>query len=306
MASPHYCARTKTNAGTLPRVANWGIPLPGRGDRVTAAVRRSAKSALNAHRQAGRLTQAEVDERAAWVAAAQQNDQIDAVFADLPQPHPRFGTDSDTGYGTLGCAFGIGVLVCTILWLSNGALWLPFAGFTAVYLVLFTVNGIVGRRRLRELRENPYERQRREMRAARYDTGLLRLGDAERVSAAEMLVVHAAAGLPPDQYWASVDRLRAARTRGDLKAIIGHLPPPDPQLADTVLTVKEPGDPGGFVFAVMCLLMGPAPIAAITIWVKFGQWYWTPAWLAVFLVTLALSSRTKKAPKRAVPGMVSG
>jgi len=283
-------------------VANWGIPLPGRGDRVTAKVRRGATSALDDHKTAGRLTQAEVDERAAAVAAARQNHEIDAVFGDLPQPHPRFTVDADSGFGTLGCAFGIAVFVCTVIWINNGV-WQPLAGLTAVYLVLFTVNGIVGRRRLRELRENPHERQRREMRAARYDTSNLRLGDAERVSAAEMLIVHAAAGLPSDRYWAAVERLRGARTRGDLTEIIGHLPPPDPELADTVLAVKNHGEPGDLTFAVTCLLLLPAPMAAIAMWAKFGQWWWFPAWFVVFVLTFLVSSRRKKTT-RVAPGMV--
>lgn len=283
-------------------MANWGIPLPGRGDRVTAKVRSSATSALDDHKNAGRLTQAEVDERAAAVAAAQQNHEIDAVFGDLPQPHPRFTVDADTGFGTLGCPFGIAVFVCTIIWINDG-FWQPLAGVTAIYLVLFTVNGILGRRRLRALLESPHERQRREMRAARYDTGNLRLGDAERVSAAEMLIVHAAAGLPSDRYWAAVERLRGARTRGDLKEIIDHLPPPDPALADTVLAVKNHGEPGDLTFAVTCLLLLPVPMAAIAAWAKFGQWYWVPAWLAAFVLTFLVSSRRKKA-KRVIPGMV--
>jgi hypothetical protein len=283
-------------------VANWGIPLPGRGERVAAKVRSSATSALDDHKNAGRLTRAEVDERAAAVAAAQQNHEIDAVFGDLPQPHPRFTVDGDTGYGTLGCAFGIAVVVCTVIWIDNG-FWQAVAGVTAAYLVLFTVNGIVGRRRLRELLESPHERQRREMRAARYDTGNLRLGDAERVSAAEMLIVHAAAGLPSDRYWASVERLRAARTRADLTEIFGHLPPPDPALADTVLSVKKHDEPGNLTFAITCLLLLPAPMAAIAAWAKFGQWYWFPAWFAAFVLTFLVSSRRKKAT-RVVPGMV--
>lgn len=283
-------------------MANWGIPLPGRGDRVTGKVRRGATSALDDHKNAGRLTQAEVDERAAVVAAAQQNHEIDAVFGDLPQPHPRFTVDADTGFGTLGCAFGIAVVVCTVIWIGN-EVWQPLAGVTAIYLVLFVVNGIVGRRRLRELRDSPLERQRRELRASRYDTGNLRLGDAERVSAAEMLIVHAAAGLPSDRYWAAVERLRGARTRADLAEIIGHLPPPDPDLADTVLAVKNPEEPGGLTFAITCLLLLPAPVAAIATWAKSGQWWWFPAWFLVFVLTFLVSARRKR-PKRVLPGMV--
>lgn len=293
----------EVNAGTLRAVANWGIPLPGRGDRVTAKVRRSATSALDEHRTAGRLTRAEVDERAAAVAAAQRNHEIDAVFGDLPQPHPRFTVDADTGFGTLGCPFGIAVFVCTVIWI-NDDVWQPLAGVTAVYLVLFVVNGIVGRRRLRELLDSPHERQRRELRAARYDTGNLRLGDAERVSAAEMLIVHAAAGLPSDRYWAAVEQLRAARTRADLTEIIGHLPPPDPALADTVLSVKNHGEPGGLTFALTCLLLLPAPMAAIGAWAKFGQWWWFPAWFVVVVLTFLVPARRKET-KRVLPGMVS-
>lgn len=284
-------------------MGNWGIPLPGRGDQVTKKVREDAGVALEEHRVAGRLTRDEVDERAAVVDAAQQNHEIDAVFADLPRPHPRFTVDGDTAYASLGCAVGIAVLAFAVVWVAGGA-WEPPAGLTAVYLVLFTVNGIVGRRRLRAVRDSPLERQRREMRAARYDTDRLRLGHDERVSAARVLIVHAAAGLPSDQYWACVERLRTVRTRGELKEVIGHLPPPDPELADTVLSAKEAEQPGGPLFAITCLLLLPVPVVAIAMWVRFGQWYWVPAWLGALLLVLLVSSREKK-DKRTIPGVVS-
>ncbi len=290
-------------------MVNWGIPLPGRGDRVTPKLRRSAVSALETHAGDGRLTQEELNERATRAHEAEHNHDIDVLFADLPRPHPRFSVDTTTGFVVLGCFSGLTVVIFAFTWLGGGS-WVPFAISVAIYLGSFVINGIVGTQRLRELRDNPHEQQRGRMRADRYDMDNLRLGNSERVAAAEALIVHAAAGLPKEQYHAYVDRLPTVRTRGELKALWGELPPPDPELADTVLSPADEDDrPWGLTFAITWVLILPGLPIAIAMWVKFGQWHWLLVWAGALLVhhqvwAFRKRRRARKARRR-VPGMVS-
>ncbi len=288
-------------------VANWGVPLPGRDERVTDEARRSALFALGEHGGEARLTRAEVDERARLVLAAERNDQLDAVFADLPQPHPRFSARPATGFDVLAGLAAFAVLVTALTWITGGP-WLPMVIAVAVHLGAYTVHGTIAGRRLAALRDDPHERQRRQPRPQRYDTDGLRLGQTERVAAAEALIVHAAAGLPMEEYHAYADRLPAVRTRGELKALLGHLPPPDPELADTVWS--PPGEyrrPWGLPHALTVSAVVPGLPAAITMWARYGQWHWLPVWAAV-LVLLSLALRRHLRPPatapRGVPGMV--
>lgn len=289
-------------------MANWGIPLPGRGEEVTSRLRSSAVSALEKHAGEGRLTQEELNERATLAHQAEQNHEIDALFADLPRPHPRFSVDTTTGFIVPGCFSALAVVIFAFTWLDGGS-WLPFAISAAVYLASFTANGIVGSRRLRQLRDSPHEQQRRQMLATRYDMDDLRLGNPERVAAAEALIVHAAAGLPAEQYHSYVDRLPTVRTRGELKALLGHLPPPDPELADTVLSPGDEDDrPWGLTLAITWLLVLPGLPVAVAMWVKFGQWYWLPVWAGALLVhhqvwAFRKRHRDRKRARR-IPGMV--
>jgi hypothetical protein len=291
-------------------MVKWGISLPGRGDRVTGAIRRKAVNALGVHATDGRLTQAELNERAALVNQAEHNHQIDVLFSDLPQPHPRFSADTNTGLLLPGCFGALMVLITAAVWMTDRGTWVPFAISTGVCLASFTANGIVGTRRVRELRESPHEQQRRRMRAEQYDTDNLRLGHPERVATAETLIVHAAAGLPREEYHSYVDRLPAVRTRGELKSLIGHLPPPDPDLADTVLSPgKEDDRPWGFAVAITWLLIVPGLPLAIATWVKFDQWYWLLVWAGAVFVRYAdwrlrKRRRAKKSARR-IPGMVN-
>jgi hypothetical protein len=57
---------------------------------VGAHERELAMEALDAHRRAGRLERAEHASRCAAASRAGSRSQLDALFRDLPEPHPAF------------------------------------------------------------------------------------------------------------------------------------------------------------------------------------------------------------------------
>lgn len=59
--------------------------------RIGDAERQSALTALGEHMTAGRLDIDEYGDRTAQVAAAKTRADLQALFADLPAPHPGFG-----------------------------------------------------------------------------------------------------------------------------------------------------------------------------------------------------------------------
>jgi len=60
--------------------------------RASDQERDQAIDALAEHARTNRLTLEEFDERSAVVAAAQLRDDINALFDDLPEPRPHFGS----------------------------------------------------------------------------------------------------------------------------------------------------------------------------------------------------------------------
>jgi len=60
--------------------------------RISDADREQALSALGEHMSVGRLTVDEYGERSAKVAAARTQSELQEVFTDLPEPHPRANT----------------------------------------------------------------------------------------------------------------------------------------------------------------------------------------------------------------------
>jgi uncharacterized protein DUF1707 len=60
--------------------------------RIGDAEREQALRALGEHMGAGRLTVDEYGERSAQVAAAKTRGELTRLFADLPEPHPTFGS----------------------------------------------------------------------------------------------------------------------------------------------------------------------------------------------------------------------
>ena len=59
--------------------------------RIGDAEREEALKALGEHMSAGRLELDEYGDRSALVTTAKTRGDLLALFADLPQPHPRFG-----------------------------------------------------------------------------------------------------------------------------------------------------------------------------------------------------------------------
>ncbi|GHF78622.1 hypothetical protein FHX82_004458 [Amycolatopsis bartoniae] len=66
--------------------------VPSPDLRIGDSERESALSALGEHLSAGRLDVDEYGDRSARVAAARTRGELAEVFADLPEPHPVFGT----------------------------------------------------------------------------------------------------------------------------------------------------------------------------------------------------------------------
>jgi hypothetical protein len=62
------------------------------GYRIGATERDAAVAALDAHREAGRLSSAEYEDRSVRAGSASNWADLDALFADLPEPHPRPGS----------------------------------------------------------------------------------------------------------------------------------------------------------------------------------------------------------------------
>jgi hypothetical protein len=60
--------------------------------RIGTAERESAMAALDAHLEAGRLDPEEYGERSARVTEARTADELEPLFADLPEPRPHVGT----------------------------------------------------------------------------------------------------------------------------------------------------------------------------------------------------------------------
>jgi hypothetical protein len=64
---------------------------------VGAHERELAMEALDEHRRAGRLERAEHASRCATASRAATRAELDALFADLPDPHPAFPTAGPRG-----------------------------------------------------------------------------------------------------------------------------------------------------------------------------------------------------------------
>jgi hypothetical protein len=269
------------------------MQLPGWADRVTDRARSAATQALHQHTSLGRLSPEEFAQRGEQVTQAQRNEEIDALFADLPQPHPRFAVNRLSAAGCVALLAWVASVVSAVIALDNGN-WLAFYLLTPLSPLLMGLNWVVVRRRLAKASSSPHEQQRRLLRYQQADLDRLRLSTHERAGVPDTLVLHLAAGqLTRDDYDARVSQVAGLRTRGDLRELLGTLPPPEPALADTALTVDYETPPHGPMLALAMLAWLPGLPLAIAGWVALGQWYWVPVWA---IVVTALGLRHKLNP----------
>lgn len=271
-----------------------GTALPGHGGAVTRKLRKYAESALRDHADQKRLTAEELEQRTGLVRTARSNAEIDALFTDLPQPHPRFSVERMTVWVVLAGLEWFGVIG---MWAvaDHKHVWWPLGGAVALFLLLMTINGAVVARRVRRLRDGQQERQLEQLRREPFDQSGLRVGTKERQSAAMALVVHAAAGLSMRRYQEMYDQLASVRTRGELRAVLGDLPPPTPELAETVLSRDVDNPPAGLFAGLAVLAVFPGVGVAMTATWHHGQWYWIPAWAAAVVVMIVIQVRRTRA-----------
>jgi hypothetical protein len=99
--------------------------------RIGTPEREAARTALDEHLEAERLTDAEYEERSAACDRARTESELRRVFADLPPPHPDLRpqvppTDDEDpsvlGW-TIGIALGFGLPVGIVLGVAYGAWW---------------------------------------------------------------------------------------------------------------------------------------------------------------------------------------
>jgi uncharacterized protein DUF1707 len=273
-----------------------GTALPGHGGPVTPRLRRAATSALEEHAREKRLTAEELRQRTALVATATRNADIDALFSDLPQPHPRFRVETMTVWAMLAGVAWLGVLGMWAL-VEGEEIWWPLGVAVALFLALMTINGEVVADRVWKLRESELERRREQLRQRPFDESGLRIGKKERRSAALALMVHAAAGLGLETYQEKYDRLAATRTRGELRALLGDLPPPTPELAETVLSRAADKPPAGLFVGVTTLVVFPGPGVAMTATWHHGQWYWFLVWFAAVVAVIVIQVHRRRAQR---------
>jgi hypothetical protein len=274
------------------------MSLPGHGEPVTPRLRRAAASALDDHARDNRLTAEELKQRTALVAAATRNADIDALFADLPQPHPRFRVETMTVWVVLAGLVWLGVIGMWAL-AEREHVWWPLGVAAVLFLALMTINGEVVADRVWKLRGGQLEQEREQLRQEPFDESMLRVGTTERRSAALALMARAAAGLGMEAYREKYDRLASMRTRGDLRELLGDLPPPTPELAETVLSKAADKPPKGLFAGVTTLVVFPGPGVAMTATWHHGQWYWIPAWFAAVVALIVMQVHRVRARRTA-------
>jgi hypothetical protein len=275
-----------------------GMSLPGHGEPVTRRVRRAATSALDDHARDNRLTAEELKERTALAATATRNADIDALFTDLPQPHPRFRVETMTVWVVLAGLVWFGVFVLSGI-ADQEHVWWPLGVAAALFLALMTINGEVTAGRIWKLRGGQLELERERLRQQPFDESGLRIGKTERRSAALALMAHAAASLGLQRYQEVYDQLASMRTRGELRALLGELPPPTPEFAETVLSRAADKPPKGLFAGVTTLVVFPGPLVAMSATWNYGQWYWIPAWFAAVAALIVIQVHRVRARRAA-------
>ena len=100
--------------------------------RIGTPEREAARTVLDEHLEAERLTEAEYEERSAACDLARTESELLRVFADLPPPHPDLrpltpppNDDEDPSVlgWTIGIALGFGLPVAVVMGVAYGAWW---------------------------------------------------------------------------------------------------------------------------------------------------------------------------------------
>lgn len=135
--------------------------------RVGDADRERALQALWQHLEAGRLKTAEHEERCAHARVASTRADIEALFADLPAPHPDLSgvvhppkapdeptSVSDTLAGVGFVALLLGLTAAIILTVRDG-MWWTFFPAVALPTAIWVVSDMVERREKRPAADDP-------------------------------------------------------------------------------------------------------------------------------------------------------
>lgn len=134
---------------------------PDLGIRVSDAERDLAVTALWEHLGTGRLRPGEHEERCALAAAATTRVEIEALFADLPAPHPDLsaavapaGAPAELEKSTLGDTMaGVGIVVlmfgtsAAIILTGKYGMWWTFFPVVGLVALFFVLSDVVDRRR---------------------------------------------------------------------------------------------------------------------------------------------------------------
>jgi hypothetical protein len=129
--------------------------------RVSAAERDLAVTALWEHLGTGRLTPGEHEKRCVLAAAATTRADVEALFADLPAPHPDLseavaptGTTTELRKSTPGDTMaGVGIVVlmfgtpAAIILTAKYGMWWTFFAVVGLTTLFFVLSDVVDRKR---------------------------------------------------------------------------------------------------------------------------------------------------------------
>lgn len=264
--------------------------LPGSSGKTDSDLREETAKALEHHLRAGRLSVPEAQKRKNLAAAAKRNEEIDALFADLPAPHPRFAPVQTSGVAVLAGFVYVSVLIAALV--GGTSNWLVTGLLACAFLIVMTINGEIGRRRriARDERLRDLHRQAPQLRQSNLDD--VRLGNDERKDVRGPLLVHLAAGQIDQRQFADLKtRAGSLKTRAELRELFDPLPPPYPELAPVFDPPDDHSKPWGLLAGITFLVAVPGLPLAIAIWVNEGQWQWLLAW-PIAMIALSFRGRT--------------
>ncbi|NEA37314.1 DUF1707 domain-containing protein [Streptomyces sp. SID13031] len=114
----------------------WGGPVQGGSLRIGDAERDTAVEELSEHFVAGRLTQDEFEERSDQATRARYADEVELLFADLPElvakqqgrgrRHPRTRAGAPPPFLWIIPVLMLGLVVSSVLLVAPWLLWMVF------------------------------------------------------------------------------------------------------------------------------------------------------------------------------------